>query len=680
MIHEQQTNQSPTIPILVVDDDAALRRLIARKLEKEGYQIIEMETGTEALNCLASGHSYAMLLDHRLPDMTGLDLVKQMRYEGINRPFVMMTGQGDESLAVEVMKEGAEDYLLKDTELLDKLPHAVKRLFKNMEVQERLQNAGKALQESEVRFRTLFLESPVSMLVHDKDTGELIDANPAAYEKYGFSSMKELKQNDFWMGPPYDFHQAREWIRKTDLEGPQEFEWCIRQRSGARRWLQMKLTPMMIDGVKRILVAGMDVTELKESEEALRKTQEKLKEQNLELELAKHRAVAASEAKSQFLSNMSHELRTPLNGLMGMIQLLQTTTLTEEQAHYIELSLHSCKSLTSVVNEVLNYTSLDKKQQILVNEAFSPVELLKEVIALHQTTAAHKGLTLHMYAGNSVPHLLVGDRFKLKQILGNLTGNGVKFTERGAVYLSMFTEESDKPDMVKVVCQVKDTGMGIDPDKVNYIFDRFSQADESNTRNHGGLGLGLPTAKELAELMGGSIVVKSTPGTGSCFTFTCDMLMSARSNYHQSVDDQKKPIQAVSNFAGEEHPLQVLVVDDDFAGRNIAKFQLEKMNCQVDTVENGREAVHRTAQNRYDLVLMDIQMPVMDGMEATRAIRKREQITGNRTPIVAMTAKVLPGDREECLSVGMDGYLAKPFEKRLLEEIVREYGVDRISS
>lgn len=517
------------------------------------------------------------------------------------------------------------------------------------------------------------------MLIHDKDTGELIDANPAAYDKYGFCSMEELKENDFWMEPPYDFSHACEWLRKTDKEGPQEFEWCIRQQRGTHRWLQMKLTPMMIDGVKRILVAGMDVTELKESEEALRKTQEKLKEQNYELELARHRAVAASEAKSQFLSNMSHELRTPLNGLMGMIQLLQTTTLTEEQSHYIELSLYSCKSLTNVVNEVLNYTSLDKKQQILVNEPFSPVELLKEVITLHQTTAAHKGLTLHMYAGNSVPHQLVGDRFKLKQILGNLTGNGVKFTERGAVYLSMFTEESDEPSRLKVVCQVKDTGIGIDSEKVNYIFDRFSQADESNTRNHGGLGLGLPTAKELAELMGGSITVESTPGTGSCFTFTCYMHIGDTESLQPSVADQEQPIKAATTLKEEENALRVLVVDDDFAGRNIAKFQLEKMSCLVDTVENGREAVHLTAQNEYDLVLMDIQMPVMDGMEATRAIRRREQLTGNRTPIVAMTAKVLPGDREECLSVGMDGYLAKPFEKRLLEEIVREYGFEKIS-
>ncbi len=679
MKHEQTNNQKISLPILVVDDDGALRRLIARRLEKEGYQVIEVENGAEALQYLASSQRYVLLLDHRLPDMTGLDLVKEMHREGINPFFIMMTGQGDERLAVEVMKEGAEDYLLKDTELLDRLPHAVKRLFKNMTYQEKLQETGNALQESESRFKTLFLESPVSMLIHDKDTGELIDANSAAYEKYGFNSKEELKENDFWMEPPYDFSHALKWLQKTDQEGPQEFEWCIRQQSGQRRWLQSKLTPMMIDGVKRILVAGMDVTELKRSEEALRKTQKKLQEQNVDLEIEKQRAESASEAKSQFLSNMSHELRTPLNGLMGMIQLLQTTPLSEEQAHYIELSLHSCKSLTNVVNEVLNYTSLDKKQQILVDEAFSPVELLREVISLHQTTAAHKGLTLHMYTGSSVPYQLVGDRFKLKQILGNLTGNGVKFTERGAVYLSMFTEETDDPQRLNVVCQVKDTGIGIAPDKINYVFDRFSQADESNTRIHGGLGLGLPTAKELAELMGGTITVESTPGKGSCFTFSCLMGLVIEAEDVHLEKEEEHSLKAVLAANEEENPLRVLVVDDDFAGRNIAKFQLEKMRCQVDTVENGREAVHLTAQNQYDLILMDIQMPVMDGMEATRAIRKREQVTGSRTSIVAMTAKVLPGDREECLSVGMDGYLAKPFEKRLLEEIVREYGVEKIS-
>ena len=679
MTYAEKDNQNPNVPILVVDDDAALRRLIARRLKKEGYQVIQVETGAEALRYLASSHEYVLLLDHRLPDVTGLDLVKEMHREGINPPFIMMTGQGDERLAVEVMKEGAEDYLLKDTELLDRLPHAIHRVFKNMTFQEKLRKAGNDLQESESRFKNLFLESPVSMLIHDKDTGELIDANPAAYEKYGFNSMEELKLNNFWMESPYDFSHALEWLRKTDKEGPQEFEWSIGHQSGDKRWLQMKLTPMMIDGVKRILVAGMDVTELKLSEKALKKTQKKLQEQNLDLEVAKQRAEAASEAKSQFLSNMSHELRTPLNGLMGMIQLLQTTSLTEEQAHYIELSLHSCKSLTNVVNEVLNYTSLDKKQQIVVDELFSPVELLKEVISLQQTTASHKGLTLHMYAGSTVPRLLVGDRFKLKQILGNLTGNGVKFTERGAVYLSMFTEETDDPQLLKVVCQVKDTGIGIDSDKITYVFDRFSQADESNTRTHGGLGLGLPTANELAKLMGGTITVESTPGMGSCFTFSCLMGIGIETKDSQIATDEKKARKAFLAANEKENTLRVLVVDDDFAGRNIAKFQLEKMSCQVDTVENGREAVHLTAQNEYDLVLMDIQMPVMDGMEATRAIRRREQDTGRRTSIVAMTAKVLSGDREECLSVGMDGYLAKPFEKRLLEEIVREYGFEKIS-
>jgi len=199
MTHEQTTKKNSSVPILVVDDDAALRRLITRRLKTEGYQIIEVETGAEALRYLASSHGYVLLLDHRLPDMTGLDLVKEMHREGINPPFIMMTGQGDERLAVEVMKEGAEDYLLKDTELLDRLPHAVNRLFKNMTYQEKLQQAANALQESESRFKTLFFESPVSMLIHDKDTGELIDANSAAYEKYGFNSLEELKQNNFWM-------------------------------------------------------------------------------------------------------------------------------------------------------------------------------------------------------------------------------------------------------------------------------------------------------------------------------------------------------------------------------------------------------------------------------------------------------------------------------------------------
>ena len=396
------------------------------------------------------------------------------------------------------------------------------------------------------------------------------------------------------------------------------------------------------------------------------KTQRELEVTNRQLAVEKKAAEVASQAKSQFLANMSHELRTPLNGVMGMIQLMQSTELDEEQKEFMKYAMDASHTLTNVVGEILNYTSLEQNKSTKRSDPFKLDNLLSDVVAMYQAAAAHKGLSISLEKQENVPTHLVGDQFKIRQVLGILLGNAVKFTDQGAVKINVgMAEDRDSTGEMKLEFRVTDTGIGIAPDKLDYIFKPFAQADESHTREHGGLGLGLSVALEQSAILGGTLRAESHLDQGSTFIFTCCVAINHQ--YEETPTPQPGDILMPPR---KKPSLRVLVVDDDEASRMVEAGMLKKMGCAVDQATDGAEAMERVANQKYDLILMDCQMPLMDGYEATRRIRELEKTTGDRHKIVALTAKVLPGDREKCLEAGMDGFLAKPIEKNQLENLV----------
>ena len=382
------------------------------------------------------------------------------------------------------------------------------------------------------------------------------------------------------------------------------------------------------------------------------------------------RAVAeeASRAKSQFLANMSHEVRTPLHGIIGVTGILLQTALDATQRPLAETVHGSAQALLAVVNRVLDFSRLEAGKLRLEMADFSPWEILREVVRVHAALAEAKGVALVAEAVNGLPERVHGDAGQLRQVLHNLVGNALKFSPSGTVRVEVAAAADQPADKarVRLAFAVRDEGIGIAAEAQARIFEAFAQADDSMARRFGGTGLGLAIARELVALMGGEITVESAPAAGATFRFTAEFAESAPAALEGGG--------VAAAACAPAHPLRVLIAEDSEVNRLVAMHQLSHLECALTVVEDGRAAVGALAAQDFDLVLMDGQMPEMDGYAATAEIRRREAGTGRRTRVVALTANALEGERERCLAAGMDEYLAKPFQAAQLETIVRVVG------
>jgi PAS domain S-box-containing protein len=537
-----------------------------------------------------------------------------------------------------------------------------------------IRTAVQELRSSESRFRRLF-ENVLEGVYQTSSDGHILIANPALVRMLGYQSEEEFKrvnvEADLYARP----EERAVFLRAFERDGElRNVELRLRRKDGevitvlenGRRLTDPATGQTYYEGTLT------DITDRKRAEQELRNHARKLEQaqgrleqqasllvqQSEELRQARDAALEASRLKSEFLANVSHEIRTPMNGVIGMTSLLLETNLSDEQRDYATTVRRSAEFLLSIINDILDFSKVEAGRMSLQRTGFSLRQTVAHAMQLLAHSAAQKGIELSWSVDDGVPDALRGDAGRLSQVLINLAGNAIKFTESGYVRVRWAVAAADAMG-VSLRCEVSDSGIGISPESQSIVFQPFTQVDGSSTRRHGGTGLGLAICKQIIELMGGDIGVESELEKGSTFWFQVRL--------------ETQPVAApVAPAISPSRRADILVAEDNVINQRVATALIERRGYRADVVSNGQEALDALLRQSYALVLMDCQMPVMDGFEATREFRKRES-QARRTPVIAMTAHAMSGDRERCIAAGMDDYLSKPVLPEDLDRIFERW-------
>ncbi|MDD2754330.1 MAG: ATP-binding protein [Methanothrix sp.] len=496
------------------------------------------------------------------------------------------------------------------------------------------------LRRSREKYHNIF-ENSILGLYQSIPEGRYLSVNPAFARLFGYSSPQEMIACVTDIGQqlynnPKDRERAiKQIIEQGYLEG---FELEVQRRDGTKFWVSMNTKIVQDENGLHYDGTVEDITKRKRGEDMLR--------------AAKEVAEAATKSKSNFLANMSHEIRTPMNAVIGMTCLLLDEDLTAIQKEYLETIRSSGEALLDIINDILDISKIEGGMMEMEHHPFSLQRCIEDSIELGAENAAKKGLGMEYEIEHDIPDVVLGDYARLRQVLVNLIGNAVKFTDKGCISIFVSGDKSDDSSY-EIHFAVKDTGIGIPDDKADRLFQLFSQVDASTARRYGGTGLGLAISKKLVQMMNGRIWAESRPGIGSIFHFTIKVQPTQIALADEGM--RASSIKAVSQE--QDPPLRILLAEDNPINQRVALHMLAKLGLKGDLASNGQEVLQALESHRYDVILMDVQMPEMDGLETTKAIRK---MWPDGPRIIAMTAAAFKSDREMCIDAGMDDYIRKP--------------------
>jgi len=666
------------IDILMVDDDPGACRLVKLILaeSRQPVEFVIESAGTlaEGLDALA-GHSFDLvLLDLGLPDSDGLHTVDRMYKACPHIPIVVLTGLADEEAGVQAIKKGASDYLVKGRFFRDMLVRTIRYSLERKEVERKLQLATE-------RYRTIFENSAVAIMLVDEQE-RLVSWNKRT------KTLLDMEKEDLYAKPVKSLYPAEEWEKiranNSKRKGMQHhLETKVIKKSGEVIDVDVSLSVLKDSkgNTTGSISVISDITERKRTEENLKIAKEQaesawieLEQLNLQLEASVERAnlmtqeaVMANQAKSQFLANMSHEIRTPMNGVLGMLELALDEPLSDKVADYLRNAKLSADTLLTIIDDILDISKIEAGKISIEIIECSLKQLLSDIDALMCPQAEQKGIKFTISIDTPVPEQIRTDPTRLRQCLLNLLGNAVKFTDTGYVRIHI-AGQGDK-ERATIRFDVEDTGIGIEPDKQKLIFEAFTQSDSTTTRKFGGTGLGLVITRNLVKLLGGTISLTSKPGKGSTFSLIvpAGVYIGTQPLITEFNRDQTraKGASAVSvKFAGK-----ILVVEDDSVNQKTILAILKKVGLEADVANDGEQAVKKATDEHFDLILMDMNMPNLNGYEATKALRKK----GLTISIIALTASVMKSDSDKCLAVGCDQYLAKPIDRKKFFETLAGY-------
>ena len=636
--------------ILVVDDTEATRYAIVRTLKNEGYEIIEAANGRDALSLVASEKPDLVTLDIHLPDILGFEVCRiiKMTPASSHIPVLQVSASYVTSKdRVHGLEGGADSYLTHPFEPVV-LVATVRALLRARAVDDKL----RVTQE---RLRVVLKNAPISMYALDLDLRYTWAYNvpepltPEVFE--GHTNAEILSASETT--------RLDEAMRQTlDLQEGQRMTIDLRYGEGTRSY-DFTLEPLRSStgSVVGLNVSSIDVTERKRSEEAQRQAYEE--------------AELANEAKSRFLANMSHEIRTPLGIIQGFADLAYDSEISAaERNNYLLTIKRNAHSLTTLLGEILDLSKIEAGKIELEMTSFSLTTLLSDLVTALQLQAKEKGVALTLEIEGSFPNLVETDSLRVRQVVLNLIGNALKFTERGgiAVVARVARQEVGLPVLIEI--EIRDSGIGLSPEQSSRLFAPFMQADNSTTRKYGGTGLGLNLSKRLAHALNGDLILASSAlGEGSVFKLTFEAGIIAAEGFSSAYKPRaERAEKAFRAEQGELEGLKVLVVEDSPDNQILISRYLRRTGAEIAQAYDGREGVEKAREGHFDVVLMDIQMPIMDGYEAVRLLRGENF----ETPIIALTAHAFKEERDRALSHGFSDYLVKPINPSVLVQTLKD--------